>query len=185
MKLHDMCISMHKVLGDHIHHEEIELLPLFREHFSIQEQEKIIACMLGRIKAESLQEIIPWLMSSLEKEDQQSMMSLWRKVTENTKFDEWLEEWWEGGNLLNMAKVAEQSNSLTWLTVDKLEAVSKYLVKGRSAERDGSHSKISIDNTENKTSLSGNLVLANNEDMLKETQHRRNRSLRQKQLRKK
>ncbi|KAK1359771.1 Zinc ion binding protein [Heracleum sosnowskyi] len=172
VKLHDMCISMHKVLSDHIHHEEIELLPLFREHFSIQEQEKIIGCMLGRINAESLQEIIPWLMSSLETEDQQSMMSLWRKVTENTKFDEWLGEWWEGGKVLNMAKVAELSNSLPWLTADELEVVTKYLVKGRLAGTDGSHCKISIENSHNSTDLSGNLVLDNKEDTVKENQHK-------------
>lgn len=172
VKLHDLCISMHKVLSDHIHHEEIELLPLFREHFSIQEQEKIIGCMLGRIKAESLQEIIPWLMSSLETEDQQSMMSLWRKVTENTNFDEWLGEWWEGGKVLHMDKVAEKSNPLPWLTLDELELVSKYLVKGRSSEREGSFCKRSIENSQNKTDLSGNLVLTIKEDILKENQHK-------------
>lgn len=172
VKLHDMCISMHKVLSDHIHHEEIELLPLFREHFSIQDQEKIIGCMLGRIKAESLQEIIPWLMSSLETEDQQSMMSLWRKVTERTKFDEWLGEWWEGGKALNMAKVAEKSNSLPWLTLDELEVVSKYLVEGRLAERDGSNWKISIENSQSKTDLCGNIVLDGTADILKENHHK-------------
>ncbi|KAL1812482.1 hypothetical protein ACET3Z_022547 [Daucus carota] len=172
VKLHDMCISMHKVLSDHIHHEEIELLPLFREHFSIQEQEKIIGCMLGRIKAESLQEIIPWLMSSLETEDQQSMMSLWRKVTGNTRFDEWLGEWWEEGKVLNMAKVAEKSSSLPWLTVDELDIVSRYLAKGRLAEKDASHCKTSIENSQNKIDLSGILVVDNKDDILKEYQHK-------------
>ncbi|XP_074343999.1 zinc finger protein BRUTUS-like At1g74770 [Apium graveolens] len=172
VKLHDTCISMHKVLSDHIHHEEIELLPLFREHFSVQEQEQIIGRMLGRIKAESLQEIIPWLMSSLETEDQQSILSLWRKVTKNTNFDEWLGEWWGGGKVLHMDKVAEKSNSLPWLTVEELELVSKYLVKGRSAERDGSFLKISIENSQNRTDLSGNLLLASKEEKLKENQQK-------------
>lgn len=127
VKLHDMCLSMHKILFDHINHEEIELWPLFVEHFSIQEQEKIIGCMLGRIRAEILQEMIPWLMASLTREEQHAIMSLWRKATKNTMFDEWLGEWWEGMRELDRDTVEAESNILPSHTADPLEVVSAYL----------------------------------------------------------
>lgn len=122
VKLHHMCKSMHKLLSDHIHHEEIELWPLFRECFSIQEQEKILGLMLGKARAETLQDMIPWLIGSLTPEEQHAMMSLLRKVTKNTMFDEWLGEWWEGHDI---AHVAEEPNTLC--TSDPLEIISKYL----------------------------------------------------------
>ncbi|KAK9278654.1 hypothetical protein L1049_028227 [Liquidambar formosana] len=128
MKLHDKCKSMHKVLCDHVHREEIELWPLFRECFSIEEQEKIIGCMLGRTRAETLQEMIPWLMASLTPEEHQAMISLWRKATKNTMFDEWLQEWWEGMKRFDIAKVVE-TNSPASSNKDPLEVVSNYLSK--------------------------------------------------------
>ncbi|XP_048330069.2 zinc finger protein BRUTUS-like At1g18910 isoform X1 [Ziziphus jujuba] len=124
MKLHNMCKSMHKLLSDHVHREEVELWPLFRERFSIQEQERIVGCILGRTKAEILQDIIPWVMASLTPEEQHTMMSLWRKVTRNTMFDEWLREWWEG---YDMTKVVEDSNIASSWTADPLEVISTYL----------------------------------------------------------
>ncbi|KAK4350485.1 hypothetical protein RND71_029798 [Anisodus tanguticus] len=94
LKLHNACKSMQRTLTDHIKHEEIELWPLFREHFSVEDQEKIVGNMLGRTKAEFLQEIIPWLMASLTPDEQHDLMFLWRKVTRHTKFFQWLGEWW-------------------------------------------------------------------------------------------
>ncbi|CAN4099343.1 unnamed protein product [Withania somnifera] len=96
LNLHDTCISMHKTFTDHIYREEVELWPLFKEHFSVEEQEKIIGDMLGRTKVENIQEMIPWLMVSLTPEEQHGIILTWRKVTKNTKFFEWLGEWWEG-----------------------------------------------------------------------------------------
>ncbi|KAL8118259.1 zinc finger protein BRUTUS-like At1g74770 [Apium graveolens] len=138
VKLHDMCISMHKVLCDHIDHEEIELLPLYRENFSAEEQLKITGNMLGRMRAESLKEIIPWLVASLTYEEQHAMMSLWRKATKNTKFDEWLREWWEGGLITPMEKIEEkQTNTLPSYTVDAVEVVLKYLVEEGAHDNGG------------------------------------------------
>ncbi|KAF8390297.1 hypothetical protein HHK36_024822 [Tetracentron sinense] len=127
MKLHRMCKSMHKILGDHVQREEIELWPLFRECFSNEEQEKIIGCILGRTRAEILQEMIPWLMASLTPGEQHSIMSLWRKATKNTMFDEWLGEWWEGMNSYDIAKVIKESNIPPSQTEDPLEIVASYL----------------------------------------------------------
>ncbi|XVE54866.1 hypothetical protein DITRI_Ditri03aG0117000 [Diplodiscus trichospermus] len=123
--LQDTCKSMHKLLSDHVHREEVELWPLFREYFSLGEQEKIIGSMLGRIGAKILQDMIPWLMSSLTPDEQQAVMSLWLKATRNTMFDEWLGEWWEGHKI---AKAAEESTTPSW-TADPLEIISTYLPK--------------------------------------------------------
>ncbi|XP_016511441.2 zinc finger protein BRUTUS-like At1g74770 isoform X1 [Nicotiana tabacum] len=127
LKLHNACISMQRTLTDHFNHEEIELLPLFREYFSIEEQEKIVGNMLGRTKAEFLQEMIPWLMASLTPEEQHGMMSLWRKVTRHTKFFEWLGEWWEPIKRDESVNVEKEPKVSPLLSIDPLEVVSTYL----------------------------------------------------------
>ncbi|XP_009769600.1 zinc finger protein BRUTUS-like At1g74770 isoform X4 [Nicotiana sylvestris] len=127
LNLHDTCISMHKSLTDHIYREEIELWPLFKEQFSVEEQEKIIGDILGRTKAENLQVMIPWLMASLTPEKQQGITSIWRKATKNTKFFEWLGEWWEGVNKDESVNAEKGSKVSPSLAVDPLEVVSKYL----------------------------------------------------------
>lgn len=132
VKLHDMCKCMNKMLSDHVNHEEIELWPLFREHLSLKEQEKIIGCMLGRTRAETLQEMIPWLTAFLTVEEQNAMMSLWRTATKNTMFDQWLAEWWEGMKKYNVLEKSTQSTpptKSTQSTPDMMEIVSKYLPK--------------------------------------------------------
>ncbi|KAK9925901.1 hypothetical protein M0R45_023163 [Rubus argutus] len=123
MRLHGMCKSMYKLLTEHIHREEVELWPLFKECFSIEEQERIVGCILGRTEAKILQDMIPWLMESLTPEEQHAMISLWRQVTRNTMFDEWLREWWEGYD----AGVVEESSLPPPKTADPLEIVSTYL----------------------------------------------------------
>ncbi|KAJ0755039.1 putative transcription factor C2H2 family [Helianthus annuus] len=133
VKLHGMCKCMNKMLSDHVRHEEVELWPLFREHLSLKEQENVIGCMLGRTRAETLQEMIPWLMSSLTAEEQNALMSLWRKVTKNTMFDQWLGEWWEGMKGYDIPKVDELTVS-TESTADILDIISKYLPQGVNAD---------------------------------------------------
>ncbi|XP_059303890.1 zinc finger protein BRUTUS-like At1g74770 isoform X1 [Lycium ferocissimum] len=127
LKLHNACMSMQQTLTDHINHEEIELWPLFREHFSVEEQEKIVGNMFGRTKAEFLQEIIPWLMASLTPGEQHSMMFLLRKVTRHTKFFEWLGEWWEPIKREESLNVEKEPKISPVFSVDPLEAVSTYL----------------------------------------------------------
>ncbi|XVF54236.1 hypothetical protein PTKIN_Ptkin05aG0164300 [Pterospermum kingtungense] len=125
LHLQETCKSMHKLLSDHVHREEVELWPLFRECFSLEEQEKIIGSMLGRTGAGILQDMIPWLMASLTPDEQQAVMSLWRKATRNTMFDEWLGEWLEGHKI---AKAVKESTA-TARTADPLEIISTYLPK--------------------------------------------------------
>ncbi|GMH21955.1 hypothetical protein Nepgr_023798 [Nepenthes gracilis] len=133
-KLQDSCKSLQKILADHVHREEIELWPLFRECLSIEEQENITGHMLGRTGAEILQEMILWVMEFLTPEEQHAIMSLWRKAAKNTMFDEWLGEWWEGMNRYNTAKVADESNICCSQTENPLEIVSKYLCSEDSCD---------------------------------------------------
>ncbi|XP_022921588.1 zinc finger protein BRUTUS-like At1g74770 [Cucurbita moschata] len=125
LELHDMCKSLHKSLSDHVDREEIELWPLFREFFSIEEQEKLIGAIFGRTKAEILQDMIPWQMAYLTPSDQHDMMSMFHKVTRNTMFNEWLREWWEGYD--HERVTAEVTTTTPSLTSDPLEIISKYL----------------------------------------------------------
>ncbi|KAL1541564.1 zinc finger protein BRUTUS-like [Salvia divinorum] len=96
LEIHHTCLSLCKVLSGHMHREEVEIFPLFRESFSVEEEETIIGRMLGSTGAEMLKKVITWLMAHLTTVEQQAMVSIWLKVAKNTKFDEWLREWWEG-----------------------------------------------------------------------------------------
>ncbi|KAF8080516.1 hypothetical protein N665_0937s0018 [Sinapis alba] len=60
LSLQEICRSMHKILSEHFQQEETELWGMSRDCFAIEEQEKIIGCMLGRISGEILQDMIPW-----------------------------------------------------------------------------------------------------------------------------
>lgn len=143
IKLQEMCRSIHRVLTDHIHREEIEIWPLFRDSFSAEEQEKITGSMLGITRAEILQDMIPWLMESLTREEHQAMMRLWKRVTRNTMFSEWLKEWWEPEELHNLDKMERplEQNALPATSFDKmvdpLEIISTYLSKDILKEHEG------------------------------------------------
>ncbi|KAH9775852.1 zinc finger protein BRUTUS-like [Citrus sinensis] len=134
IRLQDICKSMHKLLSEHIRREETELWPLFRECFSIEEQEKIIKCMLGRIRAETLQDMLPWLMASLTPREQNTMMSLWCSATKCTMFEEWLGEWWEG---YDMTSARVESSVSPIFAGDPLEIISTYLSKEVPEEWNG------------------------------------------------
>ncbi|CAL9240681.1 unnamed protein product [Arabidopsis halleri] len=127
LSLQEICKSMHKLLSEHIQHEETELWGPFRNCFSIEEQEKIIGCMLGRISGEILQDMIPWLMESLTSDEQLAAMSLWRQATRKTMFVEWLTEWYNGHVL---QEEAGEANNDPFGDSDPLEIVWKYLFEG-------------------------------------------------------
>ncbi|KAL1216715.1 Zinc finger protein BRUTUS-like [Cardamine amara subsp. amara] len=124
LSLQEMCKSMHTLLFEHIQHEETELWGLFRNCFDIEEQEKIIGCMLGRISGEILQDMIPWLMESLTSDEQLAVMSLWRQATRKTMFVEWLTEWYNGHFI---QEEAGEANNDPFGDSDPLEIVWKYL----------------------------------------------------------
>ena len=95
-KLQGMCKSIKITLDQHIFLEELELWPLFDEHFSIQEQDKIVGRIIGTTGAEVLQSMLPWVTSALSEDEQNRMMDTWKQATKNTMFDEWLNECWKG-----------------------------------------------------------------------------------------
>lgn len=131
MSLQDICKSIHKLLSEHLHREETELWCLFRSCFTIEEQEKIIACMLGRISGEILQDMIPWLMESLILEEQHAVMSLWRQATRKTMFGEWLTEWYNGNVIEEETREANKDPSED---SDPLDVVWNYLFEGAADE---------------------------------------------------
>ncbi|XP_048137268.1 zinc finger protein BRUTUS-like At1g74770 isoform X2 [Rhodamnia argentea] len=132
LKLQDMCRSMHRIVSDHIRNEEIEIWASVRASFSVAEQEKIIGCMLGRIRAEVLQDMIPWLMESLTPEERQTLMSTWRHVTRNTMFDEWMREWWEGDSVKKEVELNVSSKDILEERGEKIRNQVVNLPQGRA-----------------------------------------------------
>ncbi|KAI3954024.1 hypothetical protein MKW98_017848 [Papaver atlanticum] len=137
VKLHRMCKTMRIELDKHVYHEEIELWPLFSQFFSYKEQEKIIGCMLGRTGAEVLQVMLPWLMASLSPAEQHGILSIWRRSTKNTMFNEWLAEWWENLDKNGLTVAKEELNDTPLTTEDPLEIVATYLSRGSHNELEG------------------------------------------------
>lgn len=97
-KLQGMCKSVRVTLDQHVLREELELWPLFDQHFSVEEQDKIVGRIIGTTGAEVLQSMLPWVTSALTQEEQNKMMDTWKQATKNTMFSEWLSEWWEGNS---------------------------------------------------------------------------------------
>ncbi|EOA34392.1 hypothetical protein CARUB_v10021919mg [Capsella rubella] len=152
LSLQEIGKSMHKLLSEHIQHEETELWGLFRNCFAIEEQEKIIGCMLGRISGEILQDMIPWLMESLSSDEQLAAMSLWRQVTRKTMFVEWLTEWYNGHVIQD--EVGEANND-PFEDSDPLEIVWKYLFETNADGDRGSIGSYLVELPE--TYLTGNM----------------------------
>ncbi|KAL0694854.1 hypothetical protein Bca4012_062034 [Brassica carinata] len=128
MSLQDVCKSIHNLFSEHLHREETKLWYLFRNCFTTEEQEKIIACMLGRMSGEILQHMIPWLMESLIPDEQRAVMSLWRQATRKTMFGEWLAEWYT--NHVVGEKETGEANKDSFEDSDPLDIVWKYLFEG-------------------------------------------------------
>ncbi|KAL3512235.1 hypothetical protein ACH5RR_024952 [Cinchona calisaya] len=93
-KLQGMCKSIRVSLHQHIYREELELWPLFDEHFSVEEQDKIVGRIIGTTGAEVLQSMLPWVTSALTQDEQNNMMDTLKQATRNTMFSEWLNECW-------------------------------------------------------------------------------------------
>ncbi|KAJ9676987.1 hypothetical protein PVL29_022132 [Vitis rotundifolia] len=95
-KLQGMCKSIRVTLDQHIFREELELWPLFGQHFSVEDQDKIVGRIIGTTGAEVLQSMLPWVTSALTQDEQNKMMDTWKQATKNTMFNEWLNECWKG-----------------------------------------------------------------------------------------
>uniref|UniRef100_A0A0E0C6E5 CHY-type domain-containing protein n=1 Tax=Oryza meridionalis TaxID=40149 RepID=A0A0E0C6E5_9ORYZ len=83
-KLQGMCKSIRAALSNHVHREELELWPLFDEHFSVEEQDKLVGRIIGSTGAEVLQSMLPWVTSALTQEEQNMMLDTWKQATKNT-----------------------------------------------------------------------------------------------------
>ncbi|KAJ7975142.1 zinc finger protein-related [Quillaja saponaria] len=94
-KLQGMCKSVRVTLDQHIFREELELWPLFGRHFTVEEQDKIVAHIIGTTGAEVLQSMLPWVTSALTQDEQNKLMDTWKQATKNTMFNEWLNECWK------------------------------------------------------------------------------------------
>ncbi|KAJ0255812.1 Zinc finger protein BRUTUS-like [Hirschfeldia incana] len=166
LSLQEICKSMHKILSEHFQHEETELWGLFRDCFAIEEQEKIIGCMLGRISGEILQDMIPWLMDSLKSDEQHVVMSLWRQATRKTMFVEWLTEWYTGHIV---QEEAGEANNDPFGDSDPLEIVWGYLFEGASDGDRGSiggklaETDMEVDKLLGKTAPNKNVEVRNRE----------------------
>lgn len=61
-------------LIEHMRGEETNLLPLVRQYFSLDDQDRLMRRVMAMVPAEFLAEVIPWMFNSLEVDDQESMM---------------------------------------------------------------------------------------------------------------
>ncbi|XP_062091854.1 zinc finger protein BRUTUS-like isoform X2 [Humulus lupulus] len=98
-KLEHMCKSIRMMIDQHMSREELEMWPLFRIQFSMEEQHKIIGFILGSTGGEMLQLMLPWVLSALSKDEHNKMMATLKHVTRNTMFSEWLDECWQGTSI--------------------------------------------------------------------------------------
>lgn len=89
-----MCKAIRVSLHQHIYREELELWPLFDEHFSMEEQDKIVGRIIGTTGAEVLQSMLPWVTSALTQDEQNNLLDTLKQATKNTMFSEWLNECW-------------------------------------------------------------------------------------------
>lgn len=110
-KVQGMCKSMRVSLHQHIYREELELWPLFDEHFSVEEQDKIVGRIIGTTGAEVLQSMLPWVTSVLTQDEQNNLMDTLKQATRNTMFSEWLNECWRSPEISEQPEASESDNS--------------------------------------------------------------------------
>ncbi|KAK4804888.1 hypothetical protein SAY86_004705 [Trapa natans] len=109
-KLQGMCKSIKVSLDQHIFREELELWPLFGEHFTVQEQDKIVGRIIGTTGAEVLQSMLPWVTAALTLDEQNKMMDTWKQATKNTMFSEWLNDCLKETSVLSLGALGQQSD---------------------------------------------------------------------------
>ncbi|GFZ00267.1 zinc finger protein-like protein [Actinidia rufa] len=98
-------------LDQHVFREELELWPLFDRRFSVEEQDKIVGCIIGTTGVEMLQSMLPWVTSALTQVAQNKQMDTLKQAAENTMFSEWLDEWWERTSVSSQTATSVESIS--------------------------------------------------------------------------
>jgi hypothetical protein len=133
-KLQCMCKSLRINIDHHVIREELELWPLFHNHFSVQEQDKIVGRIIGITGAEVLQAMIPWVTEALPLEEQRTLFDTWLHATRNTMFDKWLHACFPSlfishhGGELQSSKV-RQDNMPEPGSIECLKMVADYLTR--------------------------------------------------------
>ncbi len=61
-----MTAAMRASLEQHVNAEERELWPLFAEHFTCDEQQRLVGRIIGRTGAEVLQAMLPWVIGECQ-----------------------------------------------------------------------------------------------------------------------
>jgi len=92
-KLNVKCAAVRSALETHIRAEETELWPLFIEHFTVEEQQRIVGLVIGRTGASVLQEMLSWVSNYCRDNEKEGMMKSLHEATKNTSFDKWMENW--------------------------------------------------------------------------------------------
>uniref|UniRef100_A0A1D2ABG2 RING finger and CHY zinc finger domain-containing protein 1 n=1 Tax=Auxenochlorella protothecoides TaxID=3075 RepID=A0A1D2ABG2_AUXPR len=77
-------------LETHIRAEELELWPLFAEHFPVAEQEHLVGLIIGRTGADVLTSLLSWVRGAMTREEEDAMMLSIRSAASSTAFDAWL-----------------------------------------------------------------------------------------------
>jgi zinc finger protein-like protein len=90
LQLRRQCAAVRASLETHVRAEEAELWPLFAEHFSREEQQDLVGCIIGRTGAEVLQSMLPWVAGVVSTEERAAMMGSLRDATRHTAFERWL-----------------------------------------------------------------------------------------------
>ena len=65
-QLQQMTAAMRASLEQHVNAEERELWPLFAEHFTCDEQQRLVGRIIGRTGAEVLQAMLPWVIGECQ-----------------------------------------------------------------------------------------------------------------------
>ncbi|CAH9084819.1 unnamed protein product [Cuscuta epithymum] len=110
-RVQGMCKSLRVSLDQHIFREELELWPLFGKHFSLEEQDRIVGCIIGTTGAEVLQSMLPWVTSALTQDEQNKMMDTLKQATKNTMFSEWLNECLRRTPEISVARDTQNGNT--------------------------------------------------------------------------
>ena len=90
-RLARMCAGVRAALETHLRAEETELWPLFAEHFSVDEQQRLVGIIIGRTGAEVLHTMLSWVKGSMDEEEHSAMMVSLKTASKSTAFEQWLE----------------------------------------------------------------------------------------------
>lgn len=93
VKLHGLAETLRDDMVAHLKREEKHMWPVLQEHFSLDEQTKIVSLIFGHMPADRLRELLPWMLRSLSISEGNTMMNHILEITRSTMFKTWLKTW--------------------------------------------------------------------------------------------